>query len=135
MPKTKLFVSTLLSLLISALGFGLVQATDTATVTATVTVQNISVTVTDGNVAYGTLATSSTYSTSQLGDSQIATNNGNIVETLNIKGQNSDNWTLAATIGADQYKHAFCTASCSVPTNFTALTTNYTTLASNISAG
>lgn len=114
-----------------------VHAASTANVTATVTVQNISVTVSDGSISYGTLGTSSSRSTiaADLNDLQTATNNGNITINLNIKGQNSAAWTLGATAGADQYVHSFCTTSCtSPPTNFTALTTNYQTLGSTIAA-
>ncbi len=82
-----------------------VKAADTASVTATVTAQNISVTVTDGTVAYGTISLSSSKDTTTSGtnDSQTATNNGNVTENFNIKGQDSANWTLAATAGPDQY--------------------------------
>ncbi|KKR05981.1 MAG: hypothetical protein UT34_C0001G0021 [candidate division WS6 bacterium GW2011_GWF2_39_15] len=108
-----------------------VLAADTATVAATVTVQNISVTVSDGTVAYGTLAVNTTKSTiaADLNDLQTATNNGNITEDFNIRGQNSTAWTLGATAAADQYIHRFCTATCGTPpTNYTALTTSYQTL-------
>lgn len=109
-----------------------VWAATTATVTATVTVQNISVTVTDGSVAFGTLGNNSSAGTNPA-DTQTATNNGNITEALNIKGQNSTGWTLAATAGSDQYVLKFCTATCgTAPTNYTALTTNYQTLAASV---
>lgn len=114
-----------------------VNAADTATVSATVTAQNISVTVADGTISYGTLAANSTKSTiaGDLNDLQTATNNGNITEDLNIRGTDSAAWTLAATAGADQYVHRFCTTSCGTPpTNYTALTTNYQTLGTAISA-
>lgn len=128
---------------LSVIGLGLIGslvwssaiAATTASVTATVTVQNISLTVTDGTVTYGTLGQNATKSTivADLNDKQTATNNGNIAEDFNIKGQNSTNWTLGATAGSDQYIHKFCTASCtSPPTNFTALTTSYQALGTNI---
>lgn len=107
----------------------------TATVAATVTVQNISVSVTDGSVAYGNLATNSSAGTNGT-DTQTATNNGNVAEDLTIKGQNSANWTLdTANSTTDHYIHKFCTSSCaSAPTNYTALTTSYQALASNVAA-
>lgn len=109
-------------------------ATTTATVAATVTVQNVSVTASDGTVGYGTLATNASAGTNG-SDTQTATNNGNIAEDLNIKGQNTSTWTLGSSAGSDQYVHKFCTASCtSAPTNYTALTTNYQTLGSNVVA-
>lgn len=134
----RLFLSGLL--LISF--FGLVsllqvKAATTATVGATVTVQNISVSVADGTVAYGTLGLNATASTRSPVDLQTATNNGNVAETFNIMGMDAtgstQTWTLAATAGSAQYIHGFCIATCTTPpTNYTALTTGYATLATNI---
>lgn len=108
-----------------------VLAADTATVTATVTVQNISVSVADGTVAYGTLGQNATADT-EPADGQTATNNGNITENFNIKGSTSTNWTLGATAASDVYVHKFCNDTdndCTTPpTNYTALTLNYQTL-------
>lgn len=124
-------------LVLAIVAFPLTQsvfAATTATVAATVTVQNISVTVSDGIVTYGTLAVNTSAGTNAA-DTQTATNNGNVAEDLNIRGQDSADWTLAATAGSDEYVHRFCTSSCSTaPTNYTALTTSYQTLASGIAA-
>lgn len=110
------------------------QAASTASVTATVTVQNISVAVTDGTVSYGTLAVNSSAGTNG-SDTQTAENDGNVVADLNIRGQNTAAWTLGSTAGANQYVHRFCVSSCaSAPTNYTALTTSYQTLASDLAA-
>lgn len=115
-------------------------AATTANVTATVTVQNISVSVSDGSITYGTLAANTARSTlaGEANDMQTATNDGNYAEDFNIQGTNSASWTLAGTAGADQYVHKFCnetTGDCSAPpTSYTALTTSYQTLASNIAA-
>ncbi len=123
--------------LVASLAWSSAIAATTASVTATVTVQNISLTVTDGTVTYGTLGQNATKSTipSDLNDKQTATNNGNVAEDFNIKGRDSANWTLGATAGSDQYIHKFCTATCgSPPTNYTALTTSYQSLGTNIAA-
>lgn len=111
------------------------NAAGTATVTSTVTVQNVSVSVADGTVSYGTLGTNTSESTLAapgLGDQQTATNNGNVAEDFNIKGSNSANWILdTANSTADHYVHKFCVATCGTdasPTNFTALTTSYAAL-------
>lgn len=110
------------------------RASDTSTVTATITVQNISVSISDGNVNYGTIGLDSSAGTNGT-DTQTATNNGNILSDFNIKGQNSAAWTLSASNGANQYVHRFCTATCTTPpTNYTALTANYQTLATSIAA-
>lgn len=120
---------------LAALSLGLlalpVTAADTASVTATVTVQNISVSVSDGSVAYGTLALNSSAGTNGT-DTQTATNDGNVTVDFNIRGYDTAAWTLAGTNGANQYVHRFCTTSCaSAPTNYTALTTSYQTLAAS----
>lgn len=111
------------------------RAATTDTVTATVTVQNISVSVTDGAIAYGTLSTNASAGTNG-SDTQTATNDGNVTEDFNIQGQDSASWTLnSVNTGTDNYIHRFCTATCgSPPTNYTALTTNYQTLATGVSA-
>lgn len=117
-----------------------VKAADEATVTATVTVQSVSVSVSDGSVSYGTLAASGTQSTLAAGvnDMQTATNDSNVTAALNIKGQNSANWTLAGTQAADQYFHKFCNDTdndcTSTSSNYTALTTNYQTLKASVSS-
>lgn len=134
--RIRTFILVVLSFLLLGIIFfnETVLAASTAAVTATVTIQNISVTATDGTVAFGTLANNTSAGTNG-SDTQTATNNGNITENLNIKGQNSANWTLAATAGSDQYVLKFCTATCATPpTNYTALTTSYQTLATSVAA-
>lgn len=117
-------------------GMQFALSANTANVAATVMVQNISLSVADGSVAYGTLASNTTKSTctSELSDLQIITNDGNIAETFNIKGQNSANWTLAATAASDQYVHKFATSTCATFSGGTALTTSYATAQSNVAA-
>ena len=81
------------------------------TVSCTVSAVLVSVTVADGNVAYGTLASGAMESTKGLGDTQTATNDGNVAEDFKIKSSEaigvSQNWTLAGTIGENQFKHEF----------------------------
>lgn len=125
---------------VAAMGFmesSQVDAADTAVVSATVTVQNVSITVSPGTVAYGTMSLNTSKSTipADLNAAQTMTNNGNVAEQFNIQGQDSANWTLGLTAGSDIYVHQFCAASCtSPPTNFTGLTTNYQTLAASVAA-
>ena len=119
-----------------------VFAGETGTVAATVTVQNISLTVADGAVAYGTIAVSTIKDTTSGGvdDTQVGTNNGNVTEKFNIKGADTTNcvWTLAATAGADQYFHKFCTTGtgtpdpCDAGPTWNVLTTAYATLAASV---
>ncbi|MFH1559759.1 MAG: hypothetical protein ABIC19_04600, partial [Patescibacteria group bacterium] len=72
-----------------------------------VSAATISVSISDGVVSYGMMAENATKDTtaSGLNDSQTATNDGNVTEDFNIKGQNSGNWTLAGTNGSDAYRH------------------------------
>ncbi len=132
--KTFALVTSLVLILPFVLVSNVIGAT-TGTVSATVTVQNVSVTVADGTVAYGTLGLNSSAGTNSA-DTQTATNNGNVAETLTIKGANSANWTLSATNSTtDTYIHKFCTATCgSAPTNYTSLTTSYQTLNASVAA-
>ncbi len=140
--KTKQFGRAILFFVFLVIGVFALPASQTfaattGSVTATVTTQNVSLTVTDGSIVYGTLTANTSKSTiaSDLNDLQTATNDGNIAEDFNIKGQNSGNWALAASSGTDQYVHRFCTASCATPpTNFTALTTSYQVLANSKAA-
>lgn len=113
-----------------------VFAATSANVAATVTMQNVSVTVSDGTISYGTLSSSSSSNTTfgGLDDSQTATNNGNVAQDLNIRGQNSAAWTLAASVGADQYKHDFCITTCDTTPVWTALTTSNQTLQAALAA-
>lgn len=115
---------------------GQIFASDTAQVTATVTVQNVSVSVSDGSVSYGTLAASSTQDTTSSGvnNSQTASNDGNIAVQLNIRGQDTANWTLQNTPGTDEYRHDFCITDCDTTPTWTALTTNYATLNASVAA-
>jgi hypothetical protein len=132
--KFPYIVSFVLALLISAQG---ISAADTDTVTATVTVQNISLTVSDGTVTYGTLAVSSSANTAAAGldDTQTITNNGNITEDFNIKGQNSGDWTIHdTTIGADTYVHEWCTSDCDGTPTWNGFDADYEALASAISS-
>ncbi|OGH13360.1 MAG: hypothetical protein A2860_02525 [Candidatus Levybacteria bacterium RIFCSPHIGHO2_01_FULL_37_33] len=99
----------------------------------------VSVSVNDGTVTYGTMMAGASKTTIDLTDTQTLTNDGNVLETFNIKGQNTAcPWTLAATAGTDQYTHEFCKktdVSCaSPPTNYTALTTAYQTLYTSVAA-
>ena len=121
--------------LIMILGPSVLASSDTATVNATVTVQNISVSVAPGTVAYGTLALGASKSTCDLNDTQIVTNDGNVAETFNVKGSDSNNWTLGSSPGTDTYVHKFSSSTCTVNWDEApALTTNYQTLATNIAA-
>src|SRR3989344_3706482 len=133
MMKKTLAIITFASFLFATSNL-LVWAADTGAVTATVTVQNISVSIFDGTVTYGTLSNNATADTTSggLNDSQTATNDGNVTENFNIRGANSASWTLAGTNGSDIYRHRFCTSDCDGTPTWNALTTSYQTLATGV---
>ncbi len=122
---------------------------DTYTVIPQVTTASsatISVSVSDGNVAYGIIPkdTSKTTLASDMppsGDMQTVSYDTNVTVNINIKGSDASGggctWVLAGTNGNDQYVHQFCNATdnncSSPPTNYTALTSGYQTLKSGVS--
>jgi hypothetical protein len=135
------FAQVMVSLVFSSLMFtSLARAANNAQVTATVTVQEIAVSVSDGSIAYGTVATSGTQSTLAAGvnDMQTITNDGNVSQDFDIKGSNSANWTLSGTQGENQYFHKFCNDTdldCSnTSSNYTALTTSDQAIDTSIAA-
>ena len=82
--KRKILSSVIALFLLGTLAIPITaSAADEGTVTATVTGSLVSVTVADGNVAYGILALSATENTtaSGLNDTQTATNDGTVTET------------------------------------------------------
>lgn len=141
MKTRKLLVTSFFGLLLGLFVFiNNATAATTGSVTATVTAQNIAITVTDGGVAYGTLALGGTADTTSgsKNDTQTATNTGNVSETFTIKGSNSAGWTLSGTAGSETYKHEFCTTGggapdpCDSTPTWTALTTSDQTLATGV---
>jgi hypothetical protein len=128
----------LLAISLPAVVIGRTFAATTGVVTSTVTPLNISVSVADGSVSYGTLdlSTSEDTTTAGVNDSQTATNDGNVAEDFNIRSTNAIGgtaWTLdGGAIGPDQYMHKFCTVTCDASPTWTAMTTGYAALASNI---
>lgn len=129
MKSQSIFISVVIWVGLMVGGF--VIAAETGVVTATVTAQNISVVVEDGGVAYGSLALSGTQNTNTQGDSQSATNTGNTAEDFNIKSQNTTSWTLASSIGSENYTHEFGTDGGST---YFYMTTSYQELGPNIAA-
>ena len=90
------------------------------TVTATVTPQLIAVSVTDGGVDYGTLATSGSNNTFNgtlpaLGDQQTITNDSNISANMALRSSDAaktgaagvTDWALAGTAGSDAFVHSY----------------------------
>lgn len=87
-----------------------VWAAGTAGVSATVTPKLISLTVEDGNVAYGVLDLDSEKSTKDLPDNQTVTNNGNVAEEIKVKTSNAiggTQWTVGTVGTLDVFAHSW----------------------------
>lgn len=81
------------------------------TYTPSSAVYSISIT-SSGVVSYGYVALSTASSTVGNGYTQTAQNDGNTAEKLNVKSSDATNgtgWTLASSIGSNQFKHEFST--------------------------
>ena len=99
----KSFFSIVSILVITGMVVGaFTKAAETASVTATVTARLISVTATDGEIAYGNVNLSGTASTTSSGvdDTQSANNVSNVSANINIIGIDTVGgtpWTLETT--------------------------------------
>jgi len=107
---------------------------DTGQVSATVTASIIAMTVSDGSVAYGTVATSADTTASGVDDTQTLQNTGTVNIDFEIKGYNSTGqvWTLAGAAGDATYAHKTCIATCDTTPSWTAMTTGWTDLATGV---
>lgn len=82
----------------------LAQATDT--LTATVSATNLAVSVSDGTIAFGSVALNTATTTVGTGQTQTVSNDGSNA-TLNVKSSNATNgtsWTLGTSPGSDIFK-------------------------------
>lgn len=102
------FFVTVASILLLAMVFGgynaLAQATDT--LTATVSATNLAVSVSDGTIAFGSVALNTATTTVGTGQTQTVSNDGSNA-TLNVKSSNATNgttWTLGTNPGSDIFK-------------------------------
>lgn len=140
--KRILKITSLLLVFELMIGIGIgvvVRAADEAGVDVKVTVTSYAVSVSDGNVTYGTLAVNTTRGTivTEEDEMQTATNDGSIAK-ISIKGYASSpgSWTLGSDPAENVYVHKFCNDTdldCETPfTNYTALTTNYATLDASV---
>ncbi len=114
---TSILVRTLYGASAALLSIGLafysitVLAQSTDTVTATVSATNLAVSVTDGSIAFGSVALNTATSTHGTGQSQTVTNDGSNA-TLNVKSSNATNgtaWTLGVAAGSDIFTLAVST--------------------------
>ncbi len=132
---------SLCSLVVQPFLIKIVKADDTDSVSATVMAIVYSVSVSDGEIAFGTVAQNSTEDTTTEGtdDSQTATNNGNVTSKFNIKGEDSTGgtgWTLAASAASETYTMKFCTTDCDTTPDWSSvgIDPDYETLAASVEA-
>ncbi len=100
-----LLVASLLSIAIVFGGFNAL-AQDTDTVTATVTATNLAVSVTDGSIAFGSVALNTATTTVGTAQTQTVSNDGSNA-VLNVKSTDATNgtsWTLGTNPGSDIFK-------------------------------
>jgi len=122
-----------------AVGVG-TQAADTANVSATVTAELISVSVSDGSVAYGILPVNASEDTTASGvnNTQVVTNDSNVVADLDVKSSDAvggTDWDLVAATGnIDEFTHEFSPDGTNF-TTFNVVNATYTSLATNVAAG
>ena len=87
-----------------------------ATASGSAPVYSVSIT-SSGVITYGYVAIGTASSTVNNGYTQTAQNDGNTAEKLNVKSSDATSgttWTLASSIGANQFKHEFSTTTGSV---------------------
>lgn len=116
-----------------------VFAQSTDTVTATVSATNLAVSVSDGSIAFGSVALNTATSTHGTGQSQTVTNDGSDA-TLNVSSTNATNgttWTLATTTGSNIFTLAVSTTTGSsysllqAPNVYLTASSSFTSLASS----
>ncbi|MBP6924236.1 MAG: hypothetical protein KBC62_00030 [Candidatus Pacebacteria bacterium] len=104
------------------------QALDTDTVTATVTATNLAVSVTDGSIAFGSVALNTATTTVGTSQTQTVSNDGSDAA-LNVKSTNATNgttWTLGTNPGSDIFKLEVSTTTGSTYATFQATDTYLT---------
>jgi hypothetical protein len=90
----------------------------------------VSITISDGTVTFGTMNFSTSKDTITLTDTQQVTNNGNVAIDIAIKGYDTGcPWTLAGTIGAEQYTYEY---SLNAGGSWTPLTTTYSSMITSL---
>ena len=96
---------TAISILFVFWGFS-ARAAETGIVTATVTATNLAVSVSDGSIAFGSVALDTATTTAGHSDTQVVTNDGSTAQ-MNVKSGNATGgttWTLGTDAGSDIFK-------------------------------
>lgn len=105
-----------------------IRAAQTADVNATVTATNLAVSVSDGSIAFGSVALNTATTTANNGETQVVTNDGSNAQ-LNVRSTNATNgttWTLGTSVGSDTFKLEVSTSTGSSYMTFQAANTYLT---------
>jgi hypothetical protein len=127
-------------ILISAIAFSIVlfaslAKAQTDTIAATITATNLAVSVSDGSIAFGSVALNTATTTAGNSDTQTVTNDGSNA-VINVKSGNATGgttWTLGTSAGSDQFKLEVSTTSGSTYMTFQATDTYLTASSSSTS--
>ena len=112
-----------------------VRAASTATVAATVTATNLAVSVSDGTIAFGSVALNTATTTVGHGETQTVSNDGSDA-VINVKSGNATGgttWTLGTSPGPDTFKLEISTTTGSTYMTFQAQDTYLTASSSSAS--
>jgi len=105
----KQFIASLCVLAVVGMAVGVgVQGADNDSVECTVTPELIALTVTDGEVTYGTLGLNEEENTKNLGENQTVANTGNVNEQIQVKTSNAiggTQWTVGTVGTQDVFEH------------------------------
>jgi len=124
----KFLISSIFLLALVGIVIGItVLSGGTQDVTATVRAKSVSVSVTPGTVAYGTVALSGTADTTSA-QTQTAENDGTVTVDFKIIGVDTTAWKLLDTRGDNQYFHEFATDGGTAWTDMATSGTGYTTM-------
>ena len=111
------------------------RAASTATVAATVTATNLAVSVSDGSIAFGSVALNTATTTAGNSDTQTVTNDGSDAA-INVKSGNATGgttWTLGTSAGSDIFKLEVSTTTGSTYMTFQATDTYLTASSTSVS--
>ncbi|MEK7609682.1 MAG: hypothetical protein AAB470_00995 [Patescibacteria group bacterium] len=111
------------------------RAASTATVAATVTATNLAVSITDGSIAFGSVALNTATTTVGNGETQTVSNDGSNA-VINVKSGNATGgttWTLGTSPGSNIFKLEVSTTTGSTYMTFQATDTYLTASSSSAS--
>lgn len=104
--RAKCYIAFIAIIMVSFFLWHATKAATTGTVTATVTATNLAVSVTDGTIAFGSVALNTATTTANNGETQVVTNDGSTAQ-MNVKSSDATGgtqWTLGTSPGSDIFK-------------------------------